>query len=142
MNRDPHAWARLGQELKNARTARGLSQAEVAELAGVSTASVQTAEAGTVPKARMPYTLPRIAKALGWPTGSVDAVLDGAPAPDSGWRDVPVRAHLDSDEVAGIWTSAMVRATDNVTTPEIRAAVRSAIGEMRKRGMLPETDGS
>ncbi len=142
MNRDPQSWARLGHALRSARDARGLTQAELGELAGVSGRSVQDAEAGTVPKSRMPYTLGRIAAALGWPEGAVDAVLDGAAPPGEGWRDVPVeQGQIDAEQLAGIMTNAMVRATEHATAAEIRAATKIALDELRKQGIIRETDG-
>lgn len=70
-------WARLGQALRTARQYNGRSQEEVAQAAGVSLASVQAAEAGRPPKSRMPYTVPAIARALDWPAGAVETVLNG-----------------------------------------------------------------
>ncbi|MFH9761363.1 helix-turn-helix domain-containing protein [Streptomyces anulatus] len=145
MNRDPHAWARLGQKLKQARLARGLKQSEIAEEANVSLASVQSAEAGTVPKSRMPITLPPIAAALGWKQGSVDAVLDGGDpvveADEGGeWQDVSVQQQLDEEQLAGIMTTAMVRALKNTPSGEIRAATQIALDELRRQGYLPETN--
>lgn len=142
MNRDPEAWARLGHALRTAREHRSLTQQELAEAAGVSGRSVRDAEAGAVPKARMPYTLSRIAAALGWPEGAVDAVLDGAAPPGEGWRDVPVeQGQIDAEQLAGIMTNAMVRATEHATAAEIRAATRIALDEMRRQGYLPEENG-
>ncbi|MFE3004201.1 MULTISPECIES: helix-turn-helix transcriptional regulator [unclassified Streptomyces] len=142
MNRDPQSWARLGQALRTAREARSLTQAELGELAGVSSRSVQEAEGGTVPKKRMPYTIARIAAALGWPEGAIDAVLDGAAPPGEGWRDVPAdQGHIDAEHLAGIMANAMVRATEHATAAEIRAATQIAVDEMRKQGLIRETDG-
>lgn len=135
MNRDPKAWARLGQALAHARQAQSLSQDEVAERASVSTASVQSAEAGKVPKSRMPYTVPAIAAALGWPDGAVDAVLNGE-EPPGGWKDVSVQFVIDEEQFEAILTNAMVRATDNVTSAEIRAATKIALDELRRQGLL------
>ncbi|MFB6512885.1 helix-turn-helix domain-containing protein [Streptomyces virginiae] len=140
MNRDPNAWARLGKALKTARLTRGLDQAELATLADVSTASVQSAEAGTVPKARMPYTLYAIAKALDWPAGAVEAVLDGAD-PTEGWQNISVQPAITAERLETILSAAMVRASDNVTPAEIRAATKIALDELRREGLLPETDG-
>lgn len=161
MNRDPKAWARLGHALRIAREHRGLTQQELGALANVSGRSVQDAEAGTVPKARMPYTIGRIAAALGWPQGAVGAILEGrnplhAPAlghadgtdaeaadvgPPAGWRDVPVQQQIDDEElVAGIVSNAMVRATEHTTSAEIRAATRIAVDEMRRHGLIRETN--
>jgi transcriptional regulator with XRE-family HTH domain len=135
MNRDPQMWARLGQALKRARESRGLGQLELAELAGVSKASVQSAEAGVVPKKRMPYTLARIGTALDWPSGAIEAVLDGA-EPPGGWTDVSVQPLIDAEQLESIFTSAMVRATSTATSTEIRNATKIAIDELRKRGIL------
>lgn len=140
MNRDPEAWARLGRALRNAREHRGLTQSELGELAGVSGRSVQDAEGGAVPKARMPYTIGRIASALGWPEGAVDTVLEGHGPPGDGWQDMSVQQHLDEEQLAGIMTHAMVRATEHATTAEIREATRLALDELRRQGYLPETN--
>lgn len=139
MNRDPDAWARLGRALRNAREHRGLTQQDLGEMAGTSARSVQDAEGGAVPKARMPYTIGRIAAALGWPEGAVDAVLDGKAPPGDGWQDVPVQ-QLDEEQLAGIMTTAMVRATEHTTSAEIRAATQIALDELRRQGYLPETN--
>lgn len=141
MNRDPHAWARLGRALRTARTARGLTQEELGTLADVSGRSVQDAEAGTVPKARMPYTIGRIAAALGWPEGAVAAVLDGAAPPGGDWHDVTVQAQVDEETATGIIDSAMVRAMENATPAEIREATRIAVDALRRHGVIAETDG-
>ncbi|NUQ95324.1 MAG: transcriptional regulator [Streptomyces sp.] len=135
MNRDPEAWATLGRALTRARQAQGLTQDELAKHAGVSTASVQSAEAGKVPKARMPYTVPAIATALGWSPGSVEAVLAGA-EPPGGWKDVPVQALIDAERLETILAGAMVRATDNVTPAEIKKATKIALDEMRRQGWV------
>ena len=70
-------WERLGHALRIARQHSSRSQEEVARAAGVSVKSVQAAEVGTPPKARMPYTVPAIARALDWPAGAVERVLNG-----------------------------------------------------------------
>jgi transcriptional regulator with XRE-family HTH domain len=136
MNRDPNAWARLGRALRSAREHRGLTQQELGEMAGTSGRSVQDAEAGQVPKSRMPYTLGRIASALGWPEGAVTAVLDGEAPPGEGWRDVPVQPAIDEERLESIITNAMVRATEHATAAEIRAATKIALDELRRQGLL------
>jgi transcriptional regulator with XRE-family HTH domain len=141
MNRDPHAWARLGQAIQQTRLAQRLSQSQLAERAEVSLASVQNAEAGKPPRGRMPYTLPPIVAALGWPAGSIDTILDGGDPP-SGWGDVPARPHLDPDLVESVITNAMVRATHGTTSTEIREAVKIAVDALRDAGVLYETDGA
>lgn len=139
INRDPDTWARLGRALRESRERQGLTQDELAKKAGVSTKSVQDAEAGKVPKARMPYTLAAVAQALGWPAGAVDSVLAGG-EPPGGWQDV--RADIEDEQVQSILTNAMVRATNNATAVEIRKAVEIAMDDLRRHGFLSETDGA
>ena len=136
MTQDPDAWGRLGRALRAARERQGLTQDELAQRAGVSTKSVQDAEAGRVPKRRMPYTLAPMAKALGWPSGAVDAVLAGA-EPPGGWQDV--RVEVTDDQVEAVISNAMVRALDNVTSAEIRKATKIALDDLRRRGLLRES---
>ncbi|MDF2708137.1 MAG: hypothetical protein K0R62_3789 [Nonomuraea muscovyensis] len=135
MNRDPEAWARLGQALANTRQAQKLRQEDVADKAGVSLKSVQSAEGGAVPKARMPYTVPAIARAIGWPDGAVDIVLDGG-APPGGWRDVPVQEQVDTERLEADLTHAYVRSSDSATGAEIKAATKAALDVLRQHGLI------
>ncbi|WP_326700246.1 helix-turn-helix domain-containing protein [Streptomyces sp. NBC_01754] len=141
MHRDPQDWARLGHALRTARVCRGLTQADLGELAGVSGRSVQDAEGGAVPKKRMPYTIGRIAAALGWPEGAVDAILDGKAPPGDAWQDTSVQQQVDAEVASGIITNAMVRATSSTTSDEIKEATRLALDEFRRLGLISETDG-
>ncbi|MCX4622840.1 multiprotein-bridging factor 1 family protein [Streptomyces albogriseolus] len=141
MTRDPRAWARLGGALRESREREGLTQAELAQRADVSVKSVQDAEAGKVPKSRMPYTLAPIAKALGWSAGSVDSVLAGE-EPPAGWRTVRVDVEAEDSQVEAIIANAMVRATDSATGAEIRKAAKIALDELRRHGYLRETNGT
>lgn len=135
MIRDPQAWTRLSQALAAARKAQGFTQGELADRADVSLGAVQRAEAGTVPKARMPITLHPIARALGWPDGAVDAVLGGA-EPPSEYVDVDVQALVDAERVETIISSAMVRSLKGVSSDEIRAATQTALDALRREGLL------
>lgn len=135
MNRDPQAWARLGQAIATARKSQGLRQEDLAERAGVSLGSVQNAEAGAVPKARMPQTLHPIAKALGWPDGAIDDILAGG-APPGGWSDVSVQQQVDAERLEVEMTNAIVRATDAATSADIKAAAKAAIDVLRQHGMI------
>lgn len=135
MNRDPEGWARLGQALANARRALGFTQEELATQANVGLGSVKNAEAGAVPKARMPYTVPAIAKALGWPDGAVDAVLEGG-APPGGWNDVSVQRDITDEQLEVEMTHAMVRATNDVTSAEMKRATKAAMDVLRQHGLI------
>lgn len=77
MNRDPGAWKRLGDKVSEARQAAGLSQAQLAEAAEVSTRSVYSAESGSVPSRQMPPSLVKIAIGLRWKPESIRLVLEG-----------------------------------------------------------------
>lgn len=138
MNTDPAAWARLGDAIQRARIAARLNQAELAERAGVSLASVQNAEAGRVPKLRAPTTLPKITEALGWAPDAADNILEGAPAP-APWRSTtPPR--LSAERLEGVFTGAIVRAMDTATSAEIKAAVKDAVEALRREGLLDGDD--
>ena len=135
MNRDPAAWARLGQALRAAREHRGLTQAELGEQADVSSRSVQDAEAGTVPKARMPYTVGRIAAALEWPPGSVEQVLDGGEIP-GGWVNTSVQEQVDETYAADILSGSLVRHMPGATGSQIREAAEAALDALRREGLI------
>ncbi|MFD3535194.1 helix-turn-helix domain-containing protein [Streptomyces sp. NPDC058664] len=135
MNRDPKAWARLGQALATARKTLGLTQRDLAEQAGVSLNSVQNAESGQSPKARMPQSIYPIARALGWPDGAVDAVLGGG-APPGGWGDVSVQKQVDEARLEADLTYANVRALTGATGGEIEAATKAALDVLRQHGLI------
>lgn len=87
-------WGRLADAIRTAREARGLTQPQLAERAGVSEGSVQNLESGK-PRSRMPQTLSKIELHIGWAEGSGRLVLDGGdPVPVS---DAPVDSRVDTD---------------------------------------------
>lgn len=135
MNRDPQAWARLGQALAAARRSQNLTQEELAARAGVSLGSVQRAESGAVPKTRMPITLHPIARALGWSEGAVDAVLFGS-EPTSSYTNVDAQRYADEDRAETIISGAMVRALQGVSVDDIRAATKMALDALRRERLL------
>lgn len=138
VTRDPEAWQRLARAVRLAREDKQLTQQELGERAGVSGRSVQELESGKVPRKRMPYTIQPIARALGWAPGTVDRILEGEPGP--GWRDVDVQPQVDAAAIEAAISSAMVRATEHATAAEIRHAVNLALDELRRSGVLSETD--
>lgn len=107
-------WAALATAIRAAREARGLTQTQLAERAGVSEGSIQNLEAGK-PRNRMPKTLSEIEPHLGWAAGSGRLILSGGdPIPatetaasghgdaetDRVRRKLPLRivAELESDD--------------------------------------------
>lgn len=135
MNRDPEAWARLGTAFAMSRRTQRLTQGELAERADVSLGSVQRAEAGAVPKTRMPITLHPIARALGWPDGAVEEVLAGAEQPGD-YQDVGVQPLVDVERFETIISGAMVRALKGVSTDDIRAATKIALDALHRDGLI------
>lgn len=133
MIKDPAAWGRLGAALRNARLRQGMSQRVLAQTAGVSVPAVQSAEAGKVPKGRMPYTLPRIAAALGWPEDAIDRILAGDASPG---EETSVQHIVDEQRVGGIITGAIVHHIDGASAPEIRAATEAALEALRREGLI------
>ena len=67
---------RLAQEVYLRRTRLGLSQAELAEAAKISTSTVRNIECGRVGERRGP-SVPAIERVLGWTPGSGERVLAG-----------------------------------------------------------------
>ena len=70
-------WPRLAAAIKAAREARGMTQVELADAAGVVETTVQNLEDENRTYARTPPSLKHIERALGWAPGSVTAVLEG-----------------------------------------------------------------
>lgn len=81
MQWSPQDWARVGRQLRTWREASGFSRRELSELAGVSEKSIQLAEEGRVPKGRWPQSLTAIERALGFPPGRIEAMLDASDDP-------------------------------------------------------------
>lgn len=115
-------WERLGQRIRNERQRQGLSRLELAAMAGVSPKSVQSAESGAVPKGRRPYTLDAIERALGWTTGSTDAVLGGGE---------PERAHNDVHRVV-VLVEDLAEAVRSVVDPPAGADVAARARTARR----------
>lgn len=68
------AWAHLGERIRMRRTAKGWTQEDLADEAGVSTNTIGNLESGK--RGRL-LTLPKIARALDWSEDSCMFVLEG-----------------------------------------------------------------
>jgi transcriptional regulator with XRE-family HTH domain len=76
-------WKRLADAIRGAREAAGMTQIALAEAANISEGSVQNLESG-MDRNRIPPSLAKVERALGWATGSGVAILRGAdPVPTS-----------------------------------------------------------
>lgn len=82
-------WTRLSAAIRTARKARGWTQHQLAEKAGIGFSTVQRLEGGA-PFTRRPPSLDRIERALGWQLGSADAVLAGGDPEPTGSVDAAV----------------------------------------------------
>ncbi len=108
MNRDPESWTRLGRAVRSDRQRQGLSRDQLAQQAGVSPKSIQSAEEGRVPRGRWPYTLDAIERGLGWASGSMQAILDGGmPTPEDDPRS--------SEEPSGNTASGVKEVVERVS---------------------------
>ena len=156
-------WAELAAAIRSAREARGLSQVDLAELAGVSEGSVQNLESGK-PRNRMPQTLAKIEPHLGWVAGSGRAILNGgeptpdedvtttAPAEGKLRRKLPLRIvdELESDDplldstviqlpgVDGARMTVVVHGRPDATPEQIQEALLAWRQAERKLRRLPD----
>ena len=73
MTRD---WAKLASAIKAAREARGLTQIDLAERAGISEGTIQNLESPE-PRRRIPPSLAKVEPHIGWAAGSGLAILEG-----------------------------------------------------------------
>lgn len=73
MTRD---WAKLARAIKAAREARGLTQIDLAERAGVSEGTIQNLESPE-PRRRIPPSLSKVQPHIGWAPNSGLAILEG-----------------------------------------------------------------
>ena len=94
-------WPELATAIRAAREARHLTQAALAELAGVSEGTVQNLESGK-PRPRVPKTLPQVEPHLGWAAGSAVAILNGGdPTPLTTVHDATASLRGGSDRLRG-----------------------------------------
>ncbi|MFB7858964.1 helix-turn-helix domain-containing protein [Rhodococcus qingshengii] len=79
----------LGSALRQSRITARLTQQELANMAGVSRATICNLETGRVPSARIPHTLREVTDALHWPPAKALRILRGQEAPSE--PTVPLR---------------------------------------------------
>lgn len=161
-------WVKLAAAIRAAREARGLTQPQLAELAGISEGSVQNLESGK-PRSRMPQTLTKVEPHLGWAIGSGRVVLHGGepiPSPpetaapsarqvdDRLRRKLPLRVvdELESDDplidsqviqlpgTGGARMTVVVHGRPDATPEEIQEALLAWRKAERKLHHLPDDD--
>lgn len=130
-------WSALGRNIREHRTALGLTQTQLAEAAGVAVSTVQNFEAGRESK-RVPPSLTKIERALGWATGSSSDILNGGPGPVrvSSNGEGFVIAKVPEEDLHQAVTNAAIAVTDNLTAREIRELSKRVMEELKQRGLL------
>lgn len=100
-------WVRLADFVRSARNALDLTQADLAEKAGIGLSTVQLLERGTT-RTRLPQTITAVESALGWAPGSARSVLGGGdPEPVASLPRIRVELMSDdADRVAAAIASA------------------------------------
>lgn len=163
MDRD---WARLAAAVKAAREARGLTQIELADRAGVAEGTVQNLESPK-PRRRIPSSLAKVEPHLGWAPGSGIRILNGGhprlnpseapaePAASEARGDLPLRIVdelkgdgplLDSAVIRlpgtrGSRMTIVVRGEPDASPEEIQAALIAWRETERKLKRLRDNDG-
>jgi transcriptional regulator with XRE-family HTH domain len=100
-NREARFNVRLGEKIRSRRRAAGLVQAQLAQMSGLSRASVTNIEAGT--QAPPPYRLALIAEALKVRVSDLVPTLDeiGEPALPDSFAAAFARVTAEADKQAG-----------------------------------------
>lgn len=126
-------WEALGRAVRDAREARGGTQAWLSSEADVSRATIQKLERGEPVR---PGTLSKVEKVIKWAPGSSRGILDGAASPIEmkGTRTTGGLAKIPDGELDQAITNAMVATVDNMTAAEIREVARKAVEELRRLG--------
>lgn len=75
--RTPHAATAAGAAITDRMADVGLGQTDLAALTAVSVATIRALQQGTPSRAYRARTLRSIERALQWPSGHIDALLDG-----------------------------------------------------------------
>lgn len=86
-------WSRVAAALTARMGERGISQRELSEMSGVSTATLREMERGA-DRRRSSVTLSAIERALGWPDGHLRMVLRGKGEGDAGTGTDEVTARV------------------------------------------------
>jgi transcriptional regulator with XRE-family HTH domain len=161
-------WPRLATAIRQARRARGLTQAALAEVAGVSKNTVQNLEDANRSLSSIPPSLAKVEPHLGWAEGSGAAILRGeqptplgaadtSSGPRSGSRlrgKLPLRIvdELESDDplidsaviqlpgTKGARMTVVVHGQPDATPQEIQEALMAWRRTESKLHHLPDED--
>jgi transcriptional regulator with XRE-family HTH domain len=138
---DSAAWEQLGKIARRRREELGLTQAEVAGLAGIATQTVHRLEKGVRPS-RYTSSWSKLERALGWLPGSIDAILEGGmPAAGSyGVRFLPVPIDKKTEFVQNLVRKITFEIDPDTPLSRLVAAEAAAEAALREAGLLPPLD--
>jgi transcriptional regulator with XRE-family HTH domain len=113
-------WGRLAAAIAEARRARGWNQENLAKAAGVGRSTVQNLEgAGGYQYKRLPSSSAQIERALGWPEGTMAAILNGGEAPAPQEAEVPAPAESGARERPAFARGMPLRIAHELSTGDV-----------------------
>lgn len=128
---DVAAWREAGLAVYDRRIELGMqSQSELAERAGVSLNSVSRIERGIPSKRRAPTWGP-IERALGWPEGKIESMVEG--------RTLEV---LTADAVRRAVLAAIHTVEPDLSIRQANEIAAETVAELRRGRLLPGTQSS
>lgn len=130
-------WSALGKALQQARLEQGLTQDALAKKAGVARQSLISLERGEA-RTRMPASLPKVEKALGWPAGRAVAALQGRVHSVTVVRElkkVAKEVQLDA-EISRSVEHAVIATSETMTAAQIKELAQKVVEDLRSRGVI------
>lgn len=139
---DDAAWSRLGNLAAKRRDALGLTQAELGTRAGVATQTVWRFEQGGRPS-RHSSSWSKIERALGWLSGSIDAILDGGEPVVGSYDGRFLRVQVDDENAFIHDLVRKITIEIDPDAPQSRVIAAEAVAEevLREARLLPPLEG-
>lgn len=126
-------WEALAEEMRESRLAQGFSMDSLAKAAGVARMSIHSLEKAAA-RNRIPPTLFKIEKALGWPAGRSVAILEGRSHPQF---EVHLSKEVDAEKRArDVIQLAAIATTGNLTADQISELSRRAVADLKAHGLI------
>lgn len=130
---------RLGNAVRDARNAKGWTQPELAEKAGIHASTIKQIEGGR-PFTRWPSSMVAIEKALGRPEGWAHAIADGSVAPEAAAEfPAPQIAHdRDGMQIIALAVAGMAQ----LTPAQLRKVLADINAELAADPLDEPSDGT
>lgn len=111
---EKHAWREVANAVLSGMAELGLTQKELAERSGVSTATLRKLTSGA-PNRYRPQTLSRVSIALGWSSGRLKAISEGHPhRPERLVKPDPAELTAKIDALPLRWRRAIAQLIDDL----------------------------